>query len=93
MPSHRGGVVALHPDAGASQKGEVSAPAQVAVPSRGRYLNSGTGPSLHPVEIGHPDYIALVDPDTAFWTLVLKSKLAGLMADARFLAACRRKAR
>ena len=93
MPPHRGGAVALHPDAIAGQETQVITPAQVAVPSRGRYLNSGTGPSLHPVDIGHPAYIALVDPDTAFWTLVLKNKLAGLIGNARFLAAYRRKAR
>ncbi len=93
VPPHRGGVVALHPDAGAGQEGQVSLPAQVAVPSRGRYLNSGAGPTLTPVEIGHRDYLALVDPDTAFWSLVRKDKLAGLLGDARFLAAVRRKSR
>lgn len=91
MPSHRGGAVALHPDAANHQEEQVTRSVQVAVPSRGRHLNSGTGPSLHPVDIGHADYIALVDPDTAFWSLIPKTELAARIADPRFLATYRRK--
>ncbi|MEI6564609.1 MAG: peptide-modifying radical SAM enzyme CbpB [bacterium] len=93
MPSHRGGAVALHPDAANRQKEQVNPSVQAAVPSRGRYLNSGTGPSLHPVDIGHADYLALVDPDTAFWSLVPKADLSTVIGDARFLATYRRKSR
>lgn len=54
-------------------------------PSRGLYLNSGNGPSLVPVDIKHPDYLGLVDPDTAFWALTKKSKLAEVISDEKFL--------
>lgn len=45
-------------------------------PSEGRYANSGAGPSLVPIAIGHDDFMAVVDPDTAFWSLVPKEELA-----------------
>jgi len=48
----------------------------VAAPSGGRYINTGTGPTLQPVDIGHDSYLAMVDPDTAFWSLVKKDKLS-----------------
>ncbi len=41
-------------------------------PSQGLFLNTGNGPSLVPVDIKHPDYVALIDPDTAFWSLIEK---------------------
>lgn len=63
-----------------------------AAPSRGRYANSGNGPSLHPIDIAHDDYVGLVDPDTAFWSLVRKDKLAATLNDQKFLSAYRRKA-
>jgi len=63
----------------------------VAVPSRGRYINTGTGPSLHPVDIGHEDYMGLVDPDTAFWSLVRKDSLAETLCDSKYLSAYKRK--
>ena len=49
-------------------------------PSRGRFVNSGNGPTLQPIDIGHPKYLALIDPDTAFWSLVKRNKLAGVLA-------------
>ena len=93
MRAHRGGAVALHSDAANSQEKQVTPSVQVAVPSRGRYLNSGTGPSLHPIDIGHADYLALVDPDTAFWSLVPKADLATVITDPKFLATYRKKSR
>ncbi|MBF0126178.1 MAG: peptide-modifying radical SAM enzyme CbpB [Magnetococcales bacterium] len=45
----------------------------------GRYVNSGVAPLLVPVEIGHPTHLAVVDPDTAFWVLVRKERLAELL--------------
>ncbi|GMT42128.1 MAG: peptide-modifying radical SAM enzyme CbpB [bacterium] len=70
----------------------VNAPKPLAVPSRGRYINSGSGPSIVPVDIGHEEYIGLVDPDTAFWSLVRKDKLADTLTDERFISAYRNKA-
>ena len=29
-----------------------------AAPSRGRFVNSGNGPTLQPIDIGHDDYLA-----------------------------------
>jgi uncharacterized protein len=32
------------------------------------------------VDIGHQDYIALIDPDTAFWSLLKKDKIGEALA-------------
>ena len=61
-------------------------------PSRGRYVNTGNGPTLQPLEIGHAQYVAIVDPDTAFWSLVKKNKLAEALTDGAQLGAYRKKA-
>jgi len=63
----------------------------VAAPSRGRYINTGNGQVLHPVDIGHDSYVGLVDPDTAFWSLIKKDKLAESIADSELLSRYRRK--
>lgn len=65
----------------------------VAAPRRGRYANTGNGPSLQPIDIGHDTYVGLVDPDTAFWSLVRKDKLAEVLAGGELLSKYRRKAR
>jgi len=62
----------------------------VAAPSRGRYINTGNGQVLHPVDIGHDSYVGLVDPDTAFWSLIKKDKLAESIADSELLSRYRR---
>ena len=49
-----------------------------AAPSRGRYVGTGNGPAFQPIDIGHADYVAVVEPDTAFWALVRREKLAEL---------------
>ncbi|MEJ2201880.1 MAG: peptide-modifying radical SAM enzyme CbpB, partial [Desulfuromonadaceae bacterium] len=49
--------------------------------SRGIHFNSGNGPSLLPVAIDHPDYIALLDPDAAFWSLIQKDKLGEALSN------------
>ncbi len=56
------------------------------------WANSGQGPRLIPVDIGHARYLALVDPETAFWALVPKPDLAGLLSDPDFLETIRGKA-
>lgn len=53
--------------------------------SAGRYANTGNGPALHPVDIGHDTYTALVSPDTAFWSLVRKDKLGEVLAGGKLL--------
>jgi uncharacterized protein len=49
-----------------------------AAPSRGRYVGTGNGPSFQPIDIGHADYVAVIEPDTAFWSLARRDKLAEL---------------
>jgi uncharacterized protein len=61
-------------------------------PSRGIHFNSGSGFSLTPLDIGHVDYTAVVDPDTAFWALLRKDKLSEAFAEGPFLDTYRAKA-
>ena len=60
--------------------------------SLGRYANSGNGPALLPLDIGHADYLALTDPTTAFWALVRKDRLAETLAGGPLLEAYRERA-
>ncbi len=55
------------------------------ISSRGRFVNSGSGPTFQPIEIGHPLYIGLVDADTAFWSLVKRNKIGGILHDSAWL--------
>ncbi|MBI4024027.1 MAG: peptide-modifying radical SAM enzyme CbpB [Verrucomicrobia bacterium] len=65
---------------------------QFAASSRGLYFNTGNGSTLQPVDIGHRDYMGLVDPDTAFWALVRKEHLGKTLSDGPLLRKYRRKA-
>lgn len=58
-----------------------------AAPSRGRFLNTGNGPHLEPVDINHDSYAALIEPDTAFWSLVRKDALADTLVNPAFRSA------
>ena len=49
-------------------------------PSRGLFVNTGNGPTFQAIDIGHPEYMAVIDPDTAFWSLVKKEKLADVLS-------------
>lgn len=40
-----------------------------------RYANTGYGPGFSVLEIGLPDLVAVVEPDTAFWVLVRREEL------------------
>jgi len=60
--------------------------------SRGLQVNTGSGPSLIPVDIQHDRYMGLVDPDTAFWALIEKENLAKALSDSIFLSEYRGKA-
>ncbi|MCY3024077.1 MAG: peptide-modifying radical SAM enzyme CbpB [Planctomycetota bacterium] len=53
--------------------------------SRGRYINTGNGPTLQPIDIGHAEYVGLVDPDAAFWSLLRKDKLADALTSRAFI--------
>lgn len=42
-------------------------------------------PALQPVEIGHPEYICLIEPDTAFWALVKRKNVQDILADGNLM--------
>ncbi len=50
-------------------------------------------PALIPIDIGHGAYTAIVEPDTAFWSLVLKERLAETLADEAFVGEVRKHAK
>lgn len=49
------------------------------------FANTGNGPVLQPIDIQHKDYVALIDPDTAFWSLVQKEKLGDVISGGQLL--------
>ena len=53
--------------------------------SRRNFFNSGIGPTIQPVDIGHADYIGVVEPDSAFWSLIKKDKLADALTKGDYL--------
>jgi uncharacterized protein len=59
--------------------------------SRGIHFNTGNGPTIQPVDIGHSEYIALLDPDTAFWSLIKKDKLGEALTNGSFMEQYREK--
>ncbi len=61
------------------------------IPSTGRYVNSGSGPTIQPIDIGHPHYVGLVDADTAFWSLVRRDSLSDVLRDSALLTSYMRK--
>ena len=63
-----------------------------AAPSRGRFVGTGNGPAFQPIDIGHADYVAVVEPDTAFWALVRREKLAELALGGPLSTAFRKRA-
>lgn len=65
--------------------------AAVTASSRGRYINTGNGFTFQPIDIGHKAYIGLVDPNTAFWTLIKREKLSDAFSDDAFLGAYQKK--
>lgn len=46
--------------------------------SRELHVNTENGPVLHSIDISHQDYIAVIDPDTAFWSLITKDKFGNI---------------
>lgn len=63
-----------------------------AAPSRGRYVGTGNGPAFQPIDIGHPEYVAVIEPDTAFWALVPREDLADKAIGGDLCRAYRKKA-
>ena len=64
----------------------------VAAPSRGRYVGTGNGPAFQPIDIGHPEYMAVIEPDTAFWALIHREELADTVLGGDLVNAYRKKA-
>lgn len=64
---------------------EVNKDAISSAPSRGRHVNTGNGPTLQLIDIEHRDYVALLDPDTAFWSLLKKDKIGEALEDSTSL--------
>lgn len=56
-----------------------------------QHMNLGKGPQFQTVEIGHDDYAALINPDTAFWSLVRKDELTSVIGDPAFIGQYREK--
>lgn len=83
--------VALCPDEGCEKEMTRSQLAQPHWP-KGSRTNTGAGVSLVPVDIGHEDYTCLIDPDTAFWALVEKGRLAETLIDSTLMHQYRKKA-
>jgi uncharacterized protein len=63
----------------------------VSASSRGRRVNTGNGPTLQIVDIDHPRYVAVLDPDAAFWSLVQKKEIAEILEGGRLRKAYLRK--
>lgn len=62
-----------------------------AAPSRGRFVNSGNGPTFQPIDIQHDEFMAVIEPDSAFWALVQKKDLGEVLSDGKLLKAFARK--
>ncbi|MGV1099286.1 peptide-modifying radical SAM enzyme CbpB [Thiovibrio sp. JS02] len=45
-----------------------------------RFANTGYGPNFSVLEIGDPDRVAVVEPDTAYWALVARGDLGEALA-------------
>lgn len=63
-----------------------------AVPLSDIYANTGKGPTLVPLDIGHDDYVAITDPATAFWALVRKDRVTETLANKSFITSYQEKA-
>ncbi len=55
------------------------------------YLNTGYGPNFLVIDIGHRDFTALINPKTAFWTIVRKDHLGSIISDSRFISSFKSK--
>jgi uncharacterized protein len=74
----------------ARRKGKT--PACEAAPSRGRFVGTGNGPGFQAIDIGHDEYVAVIEPDTAFWSLVPRAELADVMLGGSLATAYRKQA-
>jgi uncharacterized protein len=62
-----------------------------AAASRGIHFNTGNGPTFQLMDIGHPDYMGIVEPDAAFWSLVKKDKIGEALTNSALLESYKEK--
>ncbi len=62
-----------------------------AAPSRGRFANTGNGPKFDVLDIGHDNYAAIIEADTAFWSLAPKDQLADALGGGALVKAFKKK--
>lgn len=53
--------------------------------SRGIYFNTGNGANIQFIDIKHLDYVGLLEPDSAFWSLVKKEKIGEALTESSLL--------
>ena len=53
--------------------------------SRGLRANTGNGPTFQVIDIDHPDYVGIIEPDAAFWSVVRKDKAGAALSDGSLL--------
>jgi len=49
------------------------------------YLNTGSGPNFQIIDIGHPDYSAIINADTAFWALTPNDAPINVINEKKFM--------
>jgi uncharacterized protein len=47
-------------------------------------VNAGVGPHFDVLEIGHPEYVALIEADAAFWALVPRKEVLDYLLGSKF---------
>ena len=62
-------------------------------PSRGRFVNTGNGPTFQAIDIGHPEYVAIIEPDTAFWSLIQHDKITDCLSEGDLLKSYAKKSK
>ncbi len=55
------------------------------------YFNTGEDPQFMPIDIGHEEYVAVIEPDSAFWTLVRKEELGNILCGGSLMEMYREK--
>ncbi|MEK7828092.1 MAG: peptide-modifying radical SAM enzyme CbpB [Thermodesulfobacteriota bacterium] len=64
-----------------------------AAPLRGRFVNTGNGPTFQAIDIGHPEYVAMIEPDTAFWSLIQRESLTDCLSEGDLLKSYAKKSK
>jgi uncharacterized protein len=49
------------------------------------YINSGKGPTFQVIDIGHKEYSAIIEADTAFWALIPAENSVNIFSDKNFI--------